>query len=91
MRVLRPSLPGVTFRAVSLAEIEAAADALSVEQQKALLAHLAQRLERVAGGQAMATTYSGNRSRRGFPISRGRTAFGDDEVARIEAEAEARG
>jgi len=75
----------------TLAEIEAAADRLPIEQQRVLYAHLAQRLERSGRGQTTFPTHVGNWSRRGFPISKGRIAFGADEVAYIEAEADARG
>jgi hypothetical protein len=75
----------------TLAEIEAAADKLPREQQEVLYAHLAQRLKRVGERQVTSGIHSGMRSRRGFPISKGRGAFGADEVAQIDAEADARG
>lgn len=71
---------------VSLQEIQAAADALPMDEQKLLYAHLAQRLNRSDADGAP----NRSRSRRGFPISRGRVQFGNEDVARIEAEADAR-
>lgn len=69
----------------TLAEIEAAVAGLPLDQQKILYAQLAQRLEQMErNGEPMAT-HSGERSRRGFPISRGRAEFGAEDVARIEA------
>jgi hypothetical protein len=89
-RLLRAPARGIIVPMSTLDEIEAAADALPIEQQKVLYAHLAQRLDRIGVEQATRTAPSGAQSRRGFPISQGRAAFGADDVARIEAEADAK-
>lgn len=75
----------------TLAEIESAAAALPIEEQKVLHAHLGQRLERARVSEATPATSCDDRSARGFPVSQGRAAFSTDEVAKIEAEADARG
>jgi hypothetical protein len=69
----------------SLADIEAAADSLPPEQKEQLLRFLAERLHQ----QTKPTTHSTpvSRSKRGFPISKGRLPFTSADVNRIEAEA----
>ncbi len=71
---------------MSLAEIEAAVAGLPVHQQKILYVQLAQRLQQGGCMENLMATHSGERSRRGFPISRGRAEIGAKDVARIEAE-----
>lgn len=71
----------------TLHEIEAAADALPLEQKQALLQFLVARLEMenaptIANGAAL------RQSERGFPISKGRRPFDSAEVARLEAAAD---
>jgi len=74
----------------TLPEIEAAVAGLPLDQQKALYAQLAERLEEAGRNGGHTATYSGERSRRGFPISRGRVQFGAEDVARIESETDSR-
>lgn len=68
----------------SLADIEAAAESLPPEQKEELLRFLAERLR-----QQTTQTYSApvSRSKRGFPISKGRLPFTSAHVTRIEVEA----
>ena len=70
----------------TLAEIEAAAALLPLEEQKQLLRSLAERLLTDKPG------YSHNAqltfSSRGFPISKGRRSFASGDVARIELQAD---
>jgi hypothetical protein len=67
----------------TLAEIENAADQLPPSQMEELVAFLMSRLQRVAARKGV--EQPARRSRRGFPVSRGRVAFGAAEVAQIEA------
>jgi len=70
----------------TLPEIEAAAEALSPKQKEELLRFLAESL------RADASKYSSfirlARSKRGFPISKGRHGFTSADVAQIESEEE---
>jgi hypothetical protein len=69
----------------TLAEIEAAAEALPREQKEKLFHFLAARLRWQGSGRLEKKSFS--RSKRGFPISRGRDFFASEDVARIgEAE-----
>jgi hypothetical protein len=70
----------------TLAEIEAAAEALPREQKEKLFHFLATRLRSQESRRLEKTSF--RRSRRGFPISPGRTSFASTDVARIEAEAD---
>ena len=69
----------------SLADIEAAAESLPPEQKEELLRFLAARLRE----QTTPSTNSApvSRSKRGFPISKGRLPFTSADVNRIEADA----
>lgn len=71
---------------MSLSEIEAAAKALPPEQKEELFRFLAAQL-RLRDTARLAESPL-NKSKRGFPISRGRIPFNSDDVARIEAEAD---
>ncbi len=71
----------------TLAEIEAAAEALPPEQKVELFHFLAARLG--AQRTAVPEILQLKRSQRGFPISKGRVPFTSEDLARIEAEAEA--
>lgn len=68
----------------SLADIEAAADSLPPEQKEELLRFLAERLRQ----QTTPSTYSApvSRSKRGFPISKGRLPFTSADVSQIDSE-----
>ena len=72
---------------MSFAEIEAAAAALPREQKEKLFNFLANRLRSPESDQLEETSF--RRSKRGFPISRGRNSFASEDVARIEAGADA--
>lgn len=73
----------------SLADIEAAADSLPPEQKEELLRFLAERLRQ----QTPPSTYSTPvaRSKRGFPISKGRLPFTSADVSQIDSEADPSG
>jgi hypothetical protein len=70
----------------SLTEIQAAAEALPPEQKEQLMHFLAELLleQRTNHSRSVPLSYS----KRGFPISRGRTAFTDGDVAQIDLETE---
>jgi hypothetical protein len=70
----------------SLDDIEAAAELLPPEQKEELLRFLAEHLRQ----QIPPSTYStsGSRSRRGFPISKGRRPFTSADVSQIDSEAD---
>jgi hypothetical protein len=70
----------------SLVEVEAAAELLPPEQKEELLRFLAERLrqQRTAPPPAVALS----RSKRRFPISKGRRPFTSADVSKIEAEAD---
>ena len=69
----------------SLAEIEAAVESLPPEQKAELLRFLA---ARVADEVAPSQPLEFSRSKRGFPISKGRLPFTSADVTRIESEAD---
>lgn len=73
----------------TLAEIEAAVESLPPDKKEELLRFLAARLrdQSATPSQQIETA----RSKRGFPISRGRAPFTSADVARIESESEALG
>ena len=72
----------------TLTEIEAAADALSLKEQKVLLAHLARQIEKSMTSAQVGGEFSIKLSKRGFPISKGSRVITPEDVARIEAEAD---
>jgi hypothetical protein len=71
----------------TLAEIEAAVESLPPDKKEELLRFLAAHLrdQTPAGSQRLETA----RSKRGFPISKGRAPFTSADVARIESESDA--
>ena len=71
----------------TLAEIEAAVDGLPPKQKEELLRYLAARLRDDTPASIKSSELS--RSKRGFPISKGRFPFTSADVARIESEADA--
>jgi hypothetical protein len=73
----------------SLAEIEAAADSLPPEQKERLLRFLAERLRHEAAPSKPSAPVS--RSKRGFPISKGRLPFTSADVDHIDSEADPSG
>ncbi len=73
----------------SLADIEAAADSLPPEQKEELLRFLAERLRQET--TLSIPSLASSRSKRGFPISKGRRPFTSADVSRIEAEADLSG
>ncbi|HYR22229.1 MAG TPA: hypothetical protein VEP30_04790 [Chthoniobacterales bacterium] len=74
---------------MTLADIEAAAATLPPEQKQELLRFLTAQLRSY---DATRLDESGLvKSKRGFPISRGRSPFNSSDVARIEAEADTLG
>jgi hypothetical protein len=70
----------------TLAEIEAAAEALPPDEKEELILFLAALLR--ARTMAQTNPQPLARSKRGFPISKGRAPFTMADVTRIEAEAE---
>jgi len=70
----------------TLAEIEAAVDSLPQDKQEELLRFIEARLRNGATAQSQQVTLG--RSRRNFPISKGRVPFTSADVARIELEAD---
>jgi len=73
----------------TLAEIEAAVDSLPPDKKEELLRFLAARLRDQAESPRQELKFA--RSKRGFPISKGRAPFTSADVARIESEFEALG
>ena len=71
----------------TLAEIEAAAEALPLEEKKELMLFLAAQL-RADGAGISEQAAAFRRSERGFPISKGREPFTSEDVAAIETEAD---
>jgi hypothetical protein len=71
----------------TLAEIEAAVESLPPDKKEELLRFLAARLrdQSATSSQLIETA----RSKRGFPISKGRGPFTSADVARIESESDA--
>jgi hypothetical protein len=70
----------------TLAEIEAAIEALPADKKEELLVFLAGRLrdQSVVPSQRLELA----RSKRGFPISKGRAPFTSADVARIDSESQ---
>jgi len=68
----------------TLAEIEAAVESLPPDKQAELLRFIAARLRDEAAAPSKPLEFS--RSRRGFPISKGRMPLSSADVARIESE-----
>ena len=71
---------------MNLVEIEAAVESLPPEQKEELLRFLAERLRDEAMAPSQPLELS--RSKRGFPISKGRLPFTSADVTRIELEAD---
>ena len=69
----------------SLAEIEAAVESLPPDKKEELLRFIAARLRDEAAAPSQPIEFS--RSKRGFPISKGRAPFTSADVARIESDA----
>jgi hypothetical protein len=70
----------------TLAEIEAAVESLPQDKQQELLRFIEARLR--DGGAASSRQAALGRSKRNFPISKGRTPFSSTDVARIEFESD---
>ncbi len=70
-----------------LAEIEAAVESLPPDQKEELLRFIAARLRDEPA--APSQQFELSRSKRGFPISKGRIPFTSADVARIESESDA--
>ena len=70
----------------TLTEIEAAVESLPPDKQEELLRFIEARLRNIAADPSHATL---GRSKRNFPISKGRVAFTSADVARIEFECDA--
>jgi len=68
----------------SLADIEAAAEALPPEQKEELLRFLAERLQQPPSPPS--SSLKTRLSKRGFPISKGRLPFTSADVTQIESE-----
>jgi len=77
---------GIVFAVKTLAEIEAAVDSLPQDKQEELLRFIEARLRNGATASSQQATLG--RSRRNFPISKGRVPFTSADVARIELEAD---
>ena len=73
----------------TLAEIEAAVESLPPNEKEELLRFIAARLRDQTAAPCQQVELS--RSRRGFPISKGRVPFTSADVARIESETDAFG
>ena len=71
----------------TLAEIEAAVDSLPKDKQEELLRFIEARLRN--GAAAPSQRDKPGRSKRGFPVSKGRRPFTSTDVARIEADSDA--
>ena len=86
---MRPDRRAIVLVMKSLADIEAAADSLPPEQKEKLLRFLAERLRQ----QTTPSTNSApvSRSKRGFPISKGRLPFTATDVSHIDSEADPSG
>ena len=70
----------------TLAEIEAAVESLPPENKEELLRFIAARLRDEPAAPSQRLDLS--RSRRGFPISKGRVPFTSADVARIESDSD---
>ena len=73
---------------MSFAEIEAAVESLPPDKKEELLRFLAARLRDQSAGSSQPQKLA--RSKRGSPVSKGRTLFTSADVARIESESDAR-
>ncbi len=71
----------------TLVEIEAAVESLPSDQKAELLRYIAARLRDEPA--APSPQFEVSRSKRGFPISKGRVPFTSADVARIESESDA--
>jgi hypothetical protein len=75
------------FGVKTLAEIEAAVESLPPDKQEELLRFIEARLRNGAESPSRDATLA--RSKRNFPISKGRIPFSSADVARIEFESDA--
>jgi hypothetical protein len=73
----------------TIAEIEAAVESLPPDKKEELLCFLVARLRDETAPPSQQVELS--RSRRGFPISKGRLPFTSADVARIESQSDAIG
>jgi hypothetical protein len=71
----------------TLAEIEAAVESLPKDKQEELLRFIEARLRN--GAAVSSQPKKLGRSKRGFPVSKGRIPFTSADVTRIEAESDA--
>ena len=71
----------------TLAEIEAVVESLPTDKKEDLLRFITARLRAEASVRSRPAVFS--RSKRGFPISKGRLAFTSADVRRIESQADA--
>lgn len=71
----------------TLADIEAAVESLPKDKQEELLRFIEARLRNGAAASSQPDTLG--RSKRGFPVSKGRMPFTSEDVARIEADSDA--
>lgn len=76
----------IVFGMKTLTEIEAAVESLPPDKQEELLRFIEARLRNVAAAPSHATL---GRSKRNFPVSKGRMPFTSADVARIEFESDA--
>ena len=74
------------FYVKTLAEIEAAVESLPQDKQEELLRFIEARLRNGTAGRSHQPTLE--RSKRNFPISKGRIPFTSADVARIELESD---
>lgn len=78
-------LRGIVFGVKTLAEIEAAVESLPQDKQEELLRFIEARLRNGAVPSQPSTL---GRSKRNFPISKGRIHFTSADVARIELDSD---
>ena len=71
----------------TLAEIEAAVESLPKDKQEELLRFIEARLQNGVKAPPQHSTLG--RSKRGFPVSKGRVPFTSADVTRIESESDA--
>jgi hypothetical protein len=84
--LIRP-VPRATFCVMdTLAEIEAAVEALPPDEKEELLRFIAARLREETVSSSLQHQFG--RSKRGFPVSKGRVPFTSADVARIESNSE---
>jgi len=76
----------MVFAMKTLAEIEAAVESLPPDKQEELLRFIEARLRNGAATPCREATLA--RSKRNFPISKGRMPFSSADVARIEFESD---